>query len=75
LVGEVGHVDLLEALTVASDDVTHGEVHHIRFYPLFQLRQKTTRTTNTEKDYVLNVDRNKIKRGIERPVTFSLWVC
>lgn len=63
MVGEVGHVDLLEALTVASNDVTHGEVHHIRFHPLFQLRQKTTRTTNTEKDYEVNVDRKKDKEG------------
>lgn len=37
LVGEVGHINHSKALTVPSDDVTHGEGHGVRFHPLLQL--------------------------------------
>ena len=29
LVGEVGHINHFEALTVPSNDITHGEVHNV----------------------------------------------
>lgn len=37
LVGEVGHVNHFEALTVFSDDVTDCEGHEVRLHPLLQL--------------------------------------
>lgn len=37
LVGEVGHINHFEALTVPSDDITNGKVHDVWFHPLLQL--------------------------------------
>lgn len=36
LISEVGHINHFKALTVPSDDVTHGEVHDVGVNFLFK---------------------------------------